>query len=434
MKRVDIYFLISAIVLIVISACSKKEDSVAPVANFTLVENEVMVGDVVEVQNKSENAEYYSWDFGDGSIYPDENPQHYYNKSGTYSITLRAINKGLEDTYAESIIVKEPPVGTITVTTKSITNITTTSANSGGIIFSNSSKEIITKGICWHRTNNPTLESNRGSTNDGRGSENYSSMMGGLEPSTIYYVKAYVQTVDEIIYGKPVSFKTKDDVPSYEPNNVNIDFTNSEIVIDGAIDNAWNMFPEHQIERVNIDQTVSLGSGARYKAAWNDQYIYLLIIVPDDNYYSYLEANVNSWEADRVEIFFDVNASLKDGNGVEETGTGHYQATMDDTNPIYSGGDENLKDLNQFSLLVENDGYYVLEYAISFEALIDEQGIQLNPYERRRIGFDIKIADLDEPGKGANEAFGAVNWSNNINENWFNMDDAGILNFVGGGK
>jgi len=42
--------------------------------------------------NKSENAEWYSWDFGDGTVSSEENPSHLYEVPGTYVVELRAGN------------------------------------------------------------------------------------------------------------------------------------------------------------------------------------------------------------------------------------------------------------------------------------------------------------------------------------------------------
>ena len=434
MKKTAIYFILSAFLLMLAISCNKKEESIAPVASFTLVKNEVLVGQLVEIQNTSENAEYYAWDFGDGNTYPDENPGHFYNESGNYTITLRTINKELEDTYSENIIVKEPAQGTIAITTKSALNVGTTSAYSGGNIFNNSAETIIAKGICWHRFENPSLENNMGSTNEGAGNENFTSAISPLMPSTNYFVRAYITTSNEVIYGNQIEFITKEEVVNYEPKSTDIAYTNTRIIIDGKIDDVWSNYPVNDINRLNADQNVSLGSGAKFKVTWDDDFIYILTIVPDDNFYPHIDASVASWQADRIEVFFDVNGNLKDGNGVEAAGTGHYQASMDYPDPIFFGNDIALVDLNQYSLLVNNDANYIVEYAISFKALIDRNNLPLDPYQRRTIGFDIKVADLDEPGKGKNTDFGAVNWSNNISDNWFNMDDAGTINFIGGTK
>lgn len=41
-------------------------------------------------QNRSSNASSYLWEFGDGTISTDANPQHTYQNAGTYSVKLTA--------------------------------------------------------------------------------------------------------------------------------------------------------------------------------------------------------------------------------------------------------------------------------------------------------------------------------------------------------
>lgn len=71
-----------------------------PVAGFSIRETVVQVpGDPVFVSNHSTGADSYWWDFGDGTTYEEENPIHYYQEPGIYSITLVATSAwGCSDT------------------------------------------------------------------------------------------------------------------------------------------------------------------------------------------------------------------------------------------------------------------------------------------------------------------------------------------------
>ena len=52
--------------------------------------------------NRSQNAEHYHWDFGDGVSDTAKNPSHSYLANGTYVITLTAVACDLDSTYVDS--------------------------------------------------------------------------------------------------------------------------------------------------------------------------------------------------------------------------------------------------------------------------------------------------------------------------------------------
>jgi len=64
---------------------------------------------VVALENESEAAESYFWDFGDGSISTDSLPAHAYNADGTYTITLVVENSCGNDTSQAEVSVVTPP-------------------------------------------------------------------------------------------------------------------------------------------------------------------------------------------------------------------------------------------------------------------------------------------------------------------------------------
>jgi hypothetical protein len=94
-----------------------------------------------------------------------------------------------------------PVVATVTVV-----NITQTTANSGGNVTSDGGATITARGVCWGISANPT---NAGvHTSDGSGKGIFSSVIKGLNPSTIYYVRAYATNNVGTAYGNQVSFST----------------------------------------------------------------------------------------------------------------------------------------------------------------------------------------------------------------------------------
>ncbi len=106
-----------------------------------------------------------------------------------------------------------------TVTTNPVTAITSNSANLGGTISNANDNQIMERGVVYSTTPSPTFLSKKiiiGSgtgTYDSTSSLSYALLPGDyphlLKPNTIYYVRAYVLTENNIsVYGNEVSFTT----------------------------------------------------------------------------------------------------------------------------------------------------------------------------------------------------------------------------------
>jgi uncharacterized protein (TIGR02145 family) len=90
------------------------------------------------------------------------------------------------------------------LTTFEVTNITDTSATSGGDITDNGGYPLIACGVCWNTTGNPTI--NDDTTNNGNQIGSFTSQLTGLEPYTTYYTKAYATNTYTTGYGNEISF------------------------------------------------------------------------------------------------------------------------------------------------------------------------------------------------------------------------------------
>ncbi|MDT8400255.1 MAG: PKD domain-containing protein [Bacteroidales bacterium] len=65
-----------------------------PVARFEISEgNPAIPDEQVHFYNFSQNATEWEWDFGDGNTSHDFEPSHFYDRSGSYSVTLKAISE-----------------------------------------------------------------------------------------------------------------------------------------------------------------------------------------------------------------------------------------------------------------------------------------------------------------------------------------------------
>lgn len=94
------------------------------------------------------------------------------------------------------------------VTTNEITDITISTATCGGTILFNGWDEISSKGVVWNRTGDTTIENYEGITVDGNGDDAFTSFLTGLEPSSVYYVKAYAVNSEGVAYGEERMFNT----------------------------------------------------------------------------------------------------------------------------------------------------------------------------------------------------------------------------------
>lgn len=95
-----------------------------------------------------------------------------------------------------------------TINTVSVSVIGINSSVSGGTISSDGGGAITSKGVCWSTSNNPTITSNIGMTNNGTGISTFSSSVTGLNSGTTYFVRAYATNSAGTAYGTSISFTT----------------------------------------------------------------------------------------------------------------------------------------------------------------------------------------------------------------------------------
>lgn len=123
------------------------------------------------------------------------------------------------------------------LTTREVSNITYTTAISGGEIVYDGEDPVFKRGVCWSTSECPTIADN--TTSDGSGTGNYTSEITGLTSSTTYYVRAYAKNSLGVVYGNSISFKTNDTVPVLSTRYVSdVTYTTAisggEIIFDGG--------------------------------------------------------------------------------------------------------------------------------------------------------------------------------------------------------
>jgi uncharacterized protein (TIGR02145 family) len=93
-----------------------------------------------------------------------------------------------------------------TITTNAVTNITGTSASSGGNITSDGGATVTLRGICWGTSLNPTTADSK--TNVGTGTGNFIGSISGLTVGNTYHVRAFATNSVGTAYGQDISFST----------------------------------------------------------------------------------------------------------------------------------------------------------------------------------------------------------------------------------
>ncbi len=127
------------------------------------------------------------------------------------------------------VIANYRPAAHSGITTFDASDVSTTTAVSGGLIEDLGGLTVTGRGVVWNSAGGPTVNSNEGMTSDGEGYGEFSSFLEGLQPSTFYHIRAYAVTDDGVKYGTHNMFATS---VAYEP------FVSTIQVVDVSLSNA----------------------------------------------------------------------------------------------------------------------------------------------------------------------------------------------------
>ena len=92
------------------------------------------------------------------------------------------------------------------VTTADVTDITQTTAVSGGNVTDDGGASVTARGVCWSTSQNPTVSDNH--TSDGNDTGSFTSNLTNLTANTTYYIRAYATNSEGTSYGEQKSFTT----------------------------------------------------------------------------------------------------------------------------------------------------------------------------------------------------------------------------------
>jgi len=203
------FFLILSILFMIVAGC-KKTDSSDPVVKdpYAMFRFTKKANGIVSFSNTSTDATSFLWDFGDltTSTSSATTIDHQYLQNGTYKATLTAYGNG-KSTGAYADLNITTVIGSLpTVETNSITNITQTTATSGGNVTSDGGSTVTARGVCWSTSQNPAVNDNK--TSNGSGTGSFTSNITGLTANTPYYARAYATNGSGTAYGEQKSFTT----------------------------------------------------------------------------------------------------------------------------------------------------------------------------------------------------------------------------------
>ena len=215
--------------------------------------------------------------------------------------------------------------------------------------------------------------------------------------------------------------------------NVLVPHTQTVPEIDGVIDVVWDDVPAVPIENDFKEELPTVT--AYWKALWDNDALYVLISVEDDDHWPSWKSGGSWYEYDQPEVYLDINDILNDGVGPGGKGNGHYQTLSSFT----EGGSGVLTDLpfsnyrpgGKYCYVVTGENY-VIEFALDYTSFVNIDAVTMSFADFQAldsIGFDVCIIDQDEDI--TTERQRAV-WQNIglKDENYNNMDDAGSITLV----
>lgn len=122
----------------------------------------------------------------------------------TYYFKAYATNS-IGTAYGNQVSIQTPAV-LPKLTTDIVTNIAENTATCGGDITDQGGAVVISSGVCWSTSQNPTIKDNKSINGSGLG--NFTCNLSDLTPNTTYYLRAFATNSAGTGYGNEVSFQS----------------------------------------------------------------------------------------------------------------------------------------------------------------------------------------------------------------------------------
>ena len=210
----------------------------------------------------------------------------------------------------------------------------------------------------------------------------------------------------------------------------------SSVQIDGCSKDAiWTEVGWYTMNYVWLGESVdSLDYYGRFKLAWDNQYLYVLAEVIDNNLQPTLENGIeNYWKGDYVEVFIDEDRS--GGNHQFNHQAFAYHVSTEghaiDKNTLQ----ETVFFDDHVDVKRSHEGNkYLWEMAIKlFDKAFDENAISNKPvdiYPQKSIGFSIAYGDNDGNNNRENFMGSKMTHGNNNDDGYINSDVFGSILFI----
>ncbi len=204
--------------------------------------------------------------------------------------------------------------------------------------------------------------------------------------------------------------------------------------IDGIIDKIWENVPYETLKRKNVGSQFiddSLDLSARFKMAWDENYLYALFDIIDDNKYDITKFKhkidiPDGYQCDCVELFFDMKNDKDKKYNSFNMYDDDFRYEFVYKQEAVTGTYKSAKGIE----LAQNDKYngYIMEVKIPFNTL----GIK--PIKDYVFGCEISVNDNDDiPNKPIYnmEERAVLSWSQKEGaEGWSKTDIYGSIKLV----
>jgi rhamnogalacturonan endolyase len=230
------------------------------------------------------------------------------------------------------------------VITNAVTNITSISATSGGVIPSDIGSTVTERGIVYSINLNPTTADTK-IIDASTGGGSYTSNISGLSPATTYHVRAYAISNSGTQYGSDIAFITS----APDPNSVLVQDNGTTVVLsNGSVKATINKSNTTVTSLIyNGVEMISGGyNGGQIYWSWNKPNYqqpsgctYTLTVDPRTNNFTYAEIKMHmTWDgtASTAAMDVDVYYSLtKTASGIYASSTVSHPANY----PALPGGE-----------------------------------------------------------------------------------------------
>ena len=221
-----------------------------------------LTGEVLDDNGERITDRGFVWDKAEDKVFPYK--AQVLGETGEFSAVIedlqpnqkyafRAYATNSVDTSYGEILEFEIVVGLPTVKTAEVTDISDNGAVCGGSVTSDGGGEILEKGVVWSKQPNPTVDLAT-KTDEGEGTESFTSRLTDLSAGFTYYVRAYATNAVGTAYGEEKKFTTTGEIQS-----VALEAANSFIISSPDI---------YSFSTVKGNSTGSVGEVASAEVLW----------------------------------------------------------------------------------------------------------------------------------------------------------------------